>query len=69
MTLDQWLKRNDVTETAFAERISSSQASVNRYRKGRVPESAVMRRIFLATKGQVTANDFFGFSRRVRRTA
>lgn len=66
MTLDDWLKRNNVTETAFAERIGSSQASVNRYRKGRVPESAIMRRIIIATKGAVTANDFFNVPRKRR---
>ena len=63
MTLDQWLQANDVTESDFAKRISSSQASVNRYRKGRIPEPKVMRRIFAATGGAVTADDFYGFAR------
>lgn len=59
MTLDQWLKVNEMTEGEFAERISSSQASVNRYRKGRVPAPPVMVRIFEATKGQVPPSSFY----------
>lgn len=63
MTVDEWLRTNDVTEAEFAERIGSSQAAVNRYRKGRIPEPRVMRRILTATAGAVTPNDFYGLQK------
>ncbi len=59
MTLDDWLTRTATKEDAFAARIGTSQAAVNRYRHGRrVPRPAVMVRIAAATGGAVTANDF-----------
>ena len=61
MTLDSWLTLNGLAEAEFGKRIGRKQASVNRYRRGkRIPDNRTMRKIFKATKGQVTANDFYG---------
>lgn len=63
MTLDDWLIRTTTKEEAFAARIGTSQAAVNRYRHGqRVPRPGVMARIAEATGGAVTANDFHGWT-------
>lgn len=46
---------------AFAESIKSTATSVSRYVTGeRIPEPEIMQRIFDATGGLVTANDFYG---------
>lgn len=59
MTLDEFLRREALTEGAFAALIGTTQATVNRYRRGlRVPPRPVMRRISDATGGCVQANDF-----------
>lgn len=59
MTLDDYLKASDLTEEAFAKRLSVSQPAVHRYRNGRIPTPDVMQKIIEATDGAVTANDFF----------
>lgn len=64
MMLREWLRENDVSGSEFARRIGSSQAAVNRYlNHGRIPEAPIMRRIFAATGGAVTANDFYGWQK------
>lgn len=64
MTLDDWLTRTGTKEEAFAAQIGVSQATVNRYRRGRrVPRPIPMARIATATGGQVTPNDFHGVPR------
>jgi transcriptional regulator with XRE-family HTH domain len=61
MTLDQWLRDQGMTEAEFARRIECAQATVNRYRqRQRMPSPEKMRRIWQATEGAVTANDFAG---------
>ena len=58
MTLDQYLRENDISESAFAGLVHVSQAQVNRLRKGGWPSKPLMIRIQNATNHQVTANDF-----------
>lgn len=59
MKLDLWLKENGLRERDFAQRINRSQATVNRYRLGkRYPRPVDLERIFVATGGNVTPNDF-----------
>lgn len=60
MTLDQYLSRNGITETEFASLIGVKQSTVNRLRKGQVPNKDLMGVIFIKTNGHVSANDFFG---------
>lgn len=67
MTLDQWLALARHTETSFAALIGSTQAAVNRYRRGkRIPQPEVMARIVKETGGLVTPNDFYGCTLEVK---
>lgn len=61
MKLGNWLRENDQTMAAFAARVGVSNASViAKYVNGhRIPKPEIMRRIEIATGGQVTPNDFF----------
>jgi transcriptional regulator with XRE-family HTH domain len=62
MTIDSWLAQQGMTETEFAKAIGCTQAAVNRYRNGRVPNVQTMRRIVKATSGQVQPNDFYALT-------
>ena len=60
MKLSQYLETHSLTETAFAELVCADQSTVHRLRsKGQIPGRDLMARIFEATNGEVTANDFF----------
>lgn len=53
--LAAYLDRPENTETALAENIGKSQASVNRYRNGeRFPDSDTAKAIDLHTEGEVS---------------
>ena len=67
MTLDQYLSFTATSRRVFAERIGVSQVSITRYLAGsRLPRPDEMRRIYDATGGMVSADDFYGF--RISRT-
>lgn len=59
--LDDWLRRNEISDAAFARTLGlRSRASVTRYRSGiRMPEPPIMARIIAATAGAVQPNDFY----------
>lgn len=59
MTLDAYLSQQAITETSFAETLGVQQSTVNRMRKGAVPTPSVMEKVFAATGGAVTPNDFY----------
>ncbi len=60
MKLGDYLAQNAVKQKDFAARIGEGQTCVNRYCLGqRIPRPDVMRKIFAATNGAVTPNDFF----------
>lgn len=60
MQLKDWLAENPVTQRQFAGRIGVSDSAMSRYLSGdRIPKPAIITRIFQATGGQVTANDWF----------
>lgn len=60
MTLDQYLTENNETAVAFGARIDRATSTVTRLRNGETkPDQATLARIFAATNGQVTANDFW----------
>jgi transcriptional regulator with XRE-family HTH domain len=59
MTLDDYLKTQNVTEAQFADRIGVHQSTVNRLRTGSIPSREVMAKIADATNGCVRADDFF----------
>lgn len=64
MTFDEWINAEELTYEAAAKRIGVANASVaRRYAKGiQIPEKKIMERIWRATAGKVTANDFYGLS-------
>ena len=60
MKLKSYIRGEGLTYQQFAEKINVSSArTVQRYAEGRIPEPNIMRRIVLATGGQVQPNDFF----------
>jgi hypothetical protein len=62
MTFEEWIKREGLTYAAAADRIGAASATVaRRYAKGlQIPNRDFMKRIYGATNGAVTANDFYG---------
>ena len=65
MTLGEYMDRFDLIDREIAEEIGVSQATVNRIRNGvQTPLFETMIRIFDATEGVVTPNDFLPPNRR-----
>lgn len=62
MTLADYLKRKTLNDAQFGRLIGVPRQYVQRYRNGRTPSPEIMERIFEATGGEVTANDFFGLA-------
>ena len=61
MHLSQYLKENNLTATAFAERINRHKSTVTRILKGEMrPDPDTTDRIFEVTRGAVTASDLYG---------
>lgn len=59
MKLAAYLEQNGISDAAFARLIGVERQAVGRYRGGdRFPEKSVLHKIFEATGGRVTANDF-----------
>ena len=60
MKLATYLKNNELNAAEFAGQIDVHEKTVYRYLRGaRIPNRQTILRIKTATKGQVTANDFF----------
>lgn len=59
MTLDQYLKDNHITQASFAASIGADQSTISRLLAGVYnPSLSLLNRIFKATGGNVTPNDF-----------
>lgn len=59
MTLDHWLRREGLTEAAFATRVGVSHVTVHRWRRGLArPDWKHIPAIVRETKGDVAAGDF-----------
>lgn len=57
--MNDWLEKEGLTQSAFAERVGISPATVSLLVRGHVWLSrATARRIAEVTKGEVTAHDF-----------
>jgi len=70
MTLKEWLAKQGMSNPEFGEQIGTSAETVRRYAVGiRIPEREAMQRIFEATDGEVTANDFHGQAREASASA
>lgn len=59
MTLEDYLTTNEITDAEFAKRIERDPGTVSRLRRGLTkPDWQTLPRIFDATNGAVTPNDF-----------
>lgn len=59
MTLAQYLEKNQLTYSGFAESIGVDRETVRRWALGlRDPDLTALRTLHRATKGKVTPNDF-----------
>ena len=60
MKIKDFLSDEKITQEQFAEMVGVSQATVSRWCDGfQKPASSLMTKILIATKGKVTANDFY----------
>lgn len=60
MKLDDYLKNQGLTAEAFAAITDISPSNVSKYRSGKLkPKTDAMRKIYAATGGTVTPNDFY----------
>ena len=65
MTLEQFLSAQKLSLAEFGRRIGSPTESVRRYRNhDHIPAREQMEKIFEATSGLVTPNDFYGIEPR-----
>lgn len=58
MTLDDYLRKNLITVSEFAQAAGATRQSVYYWLNGRKPTRAYMRRIVIATGGKVRLEDF-----------
>lgn len=60
MTLKEYIQINRISQARFARRCGISRSAINHFIAGRrYPNPETMRRILLATNGEVKPNDFF----------
>ena len=60
MNLKKYLALNAIKQNDFAEKIGDKPQNINKYCFGaRIPRPKTMKKIFEATQGQVTPNDFY----------
>lgn len=61
MKLATYLENSELSDAAFARLIGVERQAVGRYKAGdRFPEKPILLKIYEATNGQVSANDFAG---------
>lgn len=62
MKLRDWIKSKGIRQADLAEQIGMDQSAISLLCNGRAqPSVETMRRIAIATKGEVMPNDFFDF--------
>jgi transcriptional regulator with XRE-family HTH domain len=60
MSLDDWMKLNELSNADMAELLGVHVISVSKYRSGvTIPRRKLMRAIVNLTDGEVTASDFY----------
>lgn len=60
MTLDEYMKANELTDKCFGEHIGKSRVQIYRYRNGiQIPGKEAMRRISEVTGAKVTPASFY----------
>lgn len=61
MKIEEYLKRCQITQAMLASRVGVSVQAVSLFCLGeRIPRPETMRKIYVATNGAVTPNDFYG---------
>ena len=61
MQLKDYLEKEDISTPKFAKKLGMKLTTINSYRYNvSIPNKENMQKIFKATKGKVTANDFYG---------
>nr|DAF54000.1 MAG TPA: Helix-turn-helix XRE-family like protein [Siphoviridae sp. ctFgp7] len=61
MKIDEYLKQSQTTQAMLASRVGVSVQAVSLFCHGeRIPRPETMRKIYVATNGAVTPNDFYG---------
>lgn len=61
MKIDEYLKQSQTTQAMLASRVGVSVQAVSLFCLGeRIPRPETMRKIYVATNGAVTPNDFYG---------
>ena len=67
MNLKDWLKKENLVQEKLAENFGISQVAISYYVNGqRIPRPETMAKIVAYTKGEVTANDFYGIEEKVK---
>lgn len=62
MKLHHWLVLHGISHARFGELLDVHPATIGKYTGGVIPGKKIMRRIYLATDGQVEPNDFYDLS-------
>lgn len=63
MTLQDFIKANDMTHASFGALVGVAQATINRYVRGeRFPSPDMIRKIEAATEGKVCVADWYASS-------
>lgn len=57
--LKKYLDNHNLKISDFSKKVGIPQPSLSRYLAGRVPRKAEMYKIYIATNGAVTPNDFY----------
>lgn len=61
MRLTSWLDINGLSDAEFARQVGVERQTIGRYKFGeRFPKPDLLTKIYKATAGNVTANDFVG---------
>lgn len=60
MTLTDFLNKYNMLQAEFAKSINETPMNVSRWVHGTIPSPETMAKIVAYTKGEVTANDFYG---------
>jgi hypothetical protein len=64
MTLREYLKEKKMGVTAFSRKIGLNQSMITQWNnEKKLPNKENMKKIFLATGGLVTPNDFYGIGK------
>lgn len=66
MTLDEYMKQNELTDDAMAKRLGVSRSAVTQYRNGdRMPKPEILIRLLNITKEDVTVEDMLAGLKRL----